>query len=100
MDFRTFIDDGCHPRFLLWYCGLFSVCRLFFSFVTGGAIINHLRFKHGYDNVQGFLGAKFGATGEGMYNFVVILRLLSEVFANLIVVGEIFGLKGSFENFT
>ncbi len=80
--------------------GALAYAAYYFSFITGGAIINHLRFKHGYDNVQGFMSAKFGATGAGMYNFVVILRLLSEVFANLIVVGEIFGLKGSFEYFT
>jgi len=80
--------------------GALAYAAYYFSFVTGGAIINHLRFKHGYDNVQGFLSDKFGTTGAGMYNFVVILRLLSEVFANLIVVGEIFGLKGSFEYFT
>ncbi len=80
--------------------GALAYATYYFSFVTGGAIINHLRFKHGYDNVQGFMSAKFGATGAGMYNFVVVLRLLSEVFANLIVVGEIFGLKGSFEYFT
>jgi Na+/proline symporter len=80
--------------------GALAYAAYYFSFITGGAIINHLRFKHGYENVQGFMSAKFGATGAGMYNFVVILRLLSEVFANLIVVGEIFGLKGSFEYFT
>ena len=80
--------------------GALAYAAYYFSFVTGGAIINHLRFKHGYENVQGFLSAKFGATGAAMYNFVVVLRLLSEVFANLIVVGEIFGLKGSFEYFT
>lgn len=79
--------------------GALAYAAYYFSFVTGGAIINHLRFKHGYENVQGFLSAKFGATGAGMYNFVVILRLLSEVFANLIVVGEIFALKGSLEYF-
>ncbi len=77
--------------------GALAYAAYYLCFLTGGTIINHLRFKHGYDNVQGFLNAKFGTTGTGMYNFVVILRLLSEVFANLIVVGQIFGLKGSFE---
>ncbi|MEH6457667.1 MAG: hypothetical protein V7749_15170 [Cocleimonas sp.] len=80
--------------------GALAYAAYYFSFVTGGAIINHLRFKHGYDNVQGYMSAKFGSMGAGMYNFVVILRLLSEVFANLIVVGEIFGLKGSYEYFS
>ena len=79
--------------------GALAYAAYYLSFVTGGAIINHLRFKHGHENVQGFLSEKFGAAGSGMYNFVVVLRLLSEVFANLIVVGEIFGLKGSAEYF-
>jgi len=77
--------------------GALAYAAYYVSFLTGGAIIQHLRFKHGYDNVQTFLTAKFGSTGTGMYNFVIILRLLSEVFANLIVVGEVFGLKGSTE---
>ena len=79
--------------------GALAYAAYYLSFVTGGAIIQHLRFKHGYDNVQGFLIDKYGATGTWMYNFVIVLRLLSEVFANLIVVGEIFGLKGSLEYF-
>ena len=77
--------------------GALAYASYYVSFITGGAIIQHLRFKHGYENVQTFLTAKFGSIGTGMYNFVVILRLLSEVFANLIVVGEVFGLKGSTE---
>ena len=79
--------------------GALAYAAYYLSFVTGGAIIQHLRFKHGYENVQSFLTAKYGSIGTSMYNFVIILRLLSEVFANLIVVGEIFGLKGSQEYF-
>ncbi len=79
--------------------GALAYAAYYLSFVTGGAIIQHLRFKHGYQNVQSFLTAQYGSTGSWMYNFVIILRLLSEVFANLIVVGEIFGLKGSEEYF-
>ena len=79
--------------------GAFAYAAYYLSFITGGAIIQHLRFKHGYDNVQSFLTAQYGSAGSWMYNFVIILRLLSEVFANLIVVGEIFGLKGSQEYF-
>ena len=77
--------------------GALAYAAYYLCFLTGGAIISHLRFKHGYENVQGFLSAKFGSTGTGMYNFVIILRLLSEVFANLIVVGLVFGLKNSLE---
>lgn len=79
--------------------GALAYAAYYLSFITGGAIIDHLRFKHGYENVQGYLTAKFGGTGTGMYNCVVVLRLLSEVFANLIVVGGIFGLKGTYEYF-
>lgn len=79
--------------------GALAYAAYYLSFVTGGAIIQHLRFKHGYDNVQSFLTAQYGSAGSWMYNFVIILRLLSEVFANLIVVGEIFGLKGTQEYF-
>ena len=80
--------------------GALAYAAYYVSFVTGGAIINQLRFKHGYDNVQGFLSAKFGATGSGMYNFIVVLRLLSEVFANLVVIGmvtQVFNFTGSVE---
>ncbi|WP_354081787.1 hypothetical protein [Constrictibacter sp. MBR-5] len=55
-----------------------------------------IRFKHGFRNIQSFLVADFGRFGEWTYNFVVALRLLSEVFANLLVVGIIFGSAGSY----
>lgn len=79
--------------------GALAYAAYYLSFITGGFIIDHLRFKHGYDNVQGYLQARFGTTGTHLYNFVIVLRLLSEVFANLIVVGELFALKGSMEYF-
>lgn len=77
--------------------GAIAYAAYYLSFVTGAAIVDHLRFRHGHENVQTFLTARFGQTGSALYNFVVVLRLLSEVFANLIVVGEVFGLKGSTE---
>jgi len=40
--------------------------------------------------VQDWLSARFGAVGVTCYNLVIALRLLSEVFANLLVVGLIF----------
>lgn len=79
--------------------GAIAYAAYYLSFVTGAAIIDHLRFRHGHENVQTFLTARFGSTGSGLYNFVVILRLLSEVFANLIVVGQVFGLTGSQDYF-
>lgn len=65
------------------------------SFFTGGAIIQAIRFQHGYGSVQDLLRARFGKTGTWAYNFVIGLRLLSEVFANLLVIGIIFGEAGS-----
>lgn len=41
--------------------------------------------------MQDWLGARFGATGSACYSTVIGLRLLSEVFANLLVVGLIIG---------
>lgn len=79
--------------------GALAYAAYYLSFITGAAIIDDLRFRHGYENVQSFLTDRFGSTGTSLYNFVIILRLLSEVFANLIVVGEIFGLKGTMEYF-
>lgn len=77
--------------------GAIAYAAYYLSFVTGAAIVDNLRFRHGHENVQTFLTARFGQTGSALYNFVVVLRLLSEVFANLIVVGEVFGLKGTTE---
>ena len=39
--------------------------------------------------------ARFGGLGTSTYNFLIALRLISEVFANLLVVGIIFGVAGS-----
>ncbi len=58
------------------------------SFLSGGFIVAHLRAQ-GARSVQDWLGDRFGAVGNGCYNLVIALRLLSEVFANLLVVGLI-----------
>jgi len=67
----------------------------YLSFLTGGAIIRSIRFRHGFDSVQGFLRDRFGKGGVACYNVVIGVRLLSEVFANLLVIGIIFGDAGS-----
>lgn len=67
----------------------------FFSFLTGAWIVDGIRFRHGFDSAQQFLLARFGRQGAGAYNVVVAVRLLSEVFANLLVVGIIFGVAGT-----
>lgn len=65
------------------------------SFLTGWLIVDSLRFTHGVDNVQTFLARRFGRWGSGSFNVLISLRLLSEVFANLLVVGIVFGVAGT-----
>ena len=69
--------------------GTLAYAAYYLSFLTGGYIIGQLRERR-TGSVQDWLGAHFGVVGQGTYNFVIALRLLSEVFANLIVVGLIF----------
>lgn len=70
--------------------GTLAYAAYYGSFLTGGFIVARLR-AGGAGSVQDWLGARFGATGTLAYNLVIALRLLSEVFANLLVVGLIFG---------
>ncbi|MEP5151641.1 sodium:proline symporter [Planktotalea sp.] len=69
--------------------GTLAYAAYYGSFLTGGFVVARLR-AGGAGSVQDFIGARFGTVGNGCYNFVIALRLLSEVFANLIVVGLIF----------
>lgn len=75
--------------------GSLAYAAYYLSFVTGGLIIDNLRFKQGYGSVQAFLQDRFGKAGTWCYNFVIGLRLVSEVFANLLVIGILFGAAGS-----
>lgn len=75
--------------------GAIAYACYYLSFVTGAWIVDSVRFRHGFSSIQEFLFARFGSTGTWCYNFVVGLRLLSEVFANLLVIGLIFGADGS-----
>ena len=77
----------------VWGTLAYSVYYL--SFFTGGKIVDSLRFRHGYSSVQEFLSARFGGDGVWCYNFVIGVRLVSEVFANLLVIGVLFGAAGS-----
>ncbi|EDM71235.1 NADH dehydrogenase subunit N [Roseobacter sp. AzwK-3b] len=70
--------------------GVLAYAAYYGSFLTGGFIVGRLR-EGGAGSVQDWLEARFGAAGTGCYNLVIALRLLSEVFANLLVVGLIFG---------
>jgi Na+/proline symporter len=75
--------------------GTLAYVAYYLSFLTGGRIVDSLRFQHGFANVQGFLYDRFGSVGTGCYNFVIGIRLISEVFANLLVIGILFGAAGS-----
>lgn len=75
--------------------GALAYAAYYLSFLTGAWIIRSLRFRHGFDSVQAFLTDRFGLAGVAAYDLVIGLRLLSEVFANLLVIGLIFGADGS-----
>lgn len=75
--------------------GTVAYATYYLSFLSGAWIVDSIRFRHGYKSVQDFLRDKFGRQGAGAYNIVVAIRLLSEVFANLLVVGIIFGVAGT-----
>ena len=75
--------------------GTVAYAAYYLSFLTGGWIVDAIRFRHGFGSVQAFLHDRFGQTGAWCYNVLVAVRLLSEVFANLLVIGIIFGAAGS-----
>ncbi len=75
--------------------GTLAYSFYYFSFLTGGRIVDNLRFEQGFGSVQEFLSARFGSWGTSCYNFVVGVRLISEVFANLLVIGILFGAAGT-----
>ncbi len=77
----------------LW--GTLAYAAYYLSFLSGAKIIDSLRFRHGYNSVQQFLFSRFGGYGTACYNFVIGVRLISEVFANLLVIGILFGSAGS-----
>ncbi|MCU7852122.1 MAG: sodium:proline symporter [Candidatus Thiodiazotropha sp. (ex Monitilora ramsayi)] len=77
----------------LW--GTLAYAIYYLSFITGGLIIDDLRFRKGYSSIQSFLRDRFGLWGTRCYNLVIGVRLISEVFANLLVIGILFGAAGS-----
>lgn len=68
--------------------GTLAYTAYYGSFLTGGFIVGRVRVQGGR-SLQQFLGQEFGALGNACYNFLIALRLLSEVFANLLVIGLI-----------
>lgn len=75
--------------------GTLAYAAYYLSFLTGGKIIDCLRFEQGFASIQAFLNQRFGKVGIVCYNVVIAVRLISEVFANLLVIGILFGLAGS-----
>jgi Na+/proline symporter len=75
--------------------GTLAYAAYYLSFLTGGRIVDSIRYQHGFESVQGFLFDRFGSWGTGCYNLVIGVRLISEVFANLLVIGILFGAAGS-----
>lgn len=75
--------------------GTLAYAAYYLSFLTGGYIVDRVRFEHGHDSIQAFLYDRYGRVGTLSYNILVGVRLLSEVFANLLVIGIIFGVAGS-----
>jgi Na+/proline symporter len=69
--------------------GALAYTAYYASFLTGGIIVGRLR-QRGAGSVQDWLREQFGAVGVGCYNVIIALRLMSEVFANLLVVSLIF----------
>ena len=68
------------------FAGTLAYTAYYLSFLTGMVWVNHMRRDYA-GSVQDWIGERFGLTGNVTYNIVIALRLLSEVFANLIVVG-------------
>ncbi|WP_028469153.1 sodium:proline symporter [Neptunomonas japonica] len=75
--------------------GTLAYAAYYLSFLSGAKIIDSVRFQHGFSSIQAFLDDRFGAWGTRCYNFVVGIRLVSEIFANILVIGILFGVAGS-----
>ena len=81
--------------FYYGFWGTLAYATYYLSFLTGAVIVDRVRFRHGFDSIQDFLRARFGRPGSRAYNLVVGVRLVSEVFANLLVIGILFGAEGT-----
>ena len=75
--------------------GTLAYAAYYLSFLTGWKIIDGIRFQQGFESLHAFLHHRFGRIGVTCYNVVVSVRLVSEVFANLLVVGILFGEVGT-----
>ena len=75
--------------------GTLAYATYYLSFLSGWKIIEGIRFNHGFNSIHEFLYSRYGNIGTSCYNIVIIVRLISEIFANLLVVGILFGSVGS-----
>ncbi len=75
--------------------GVLAYAVYYGSFISAAFIVDSIRFKHGFTSIHDFLNDRFGRVGTRCYHVVVGIRLMSEVFANLLVVGLLFGPEGS-----
>lgn len=91
---RSLLNAGILGYFF-GIAGALAYTAYYGSFLTGWLVVDRLRFHHGVDNVQSFLARRFGRIGTVSYNVLVSLRLLSEVFANLLVVGLVVSAWGA-----
>lgn len=91
---RSLLNAGI-LGYLYGISGALAYTAYYGSFLSGWLIVDRLRFVYGAGNIQSFLASRFGRLGTGTFNLLVSLRLLSEVFANLLVVGIVFGATGS-----
>ena len=85
---------------LAYYYGLpgaLAYTAYYFSFLTGGYFIVRLRKKFRISSLVEFFEKEYGFAGKFSYSFIIIIRLISEIFANLIVIGLIFGNEGTIE---
>lgn len=81
--------------YLFGIAGTVAYAAYYGSFLVGAFIVDSIRFRHGHASIQSYMRSAFGGFGVVTYNIVVALRLVSEVFANLLVVGLIFGVAGT-----
>ena len=85
---------------LAYYYGLpgaIAYTTYYFSFLTGGFFVLKVRKKFKVNSTLKLFENEYGYLGKFTVSFLLVIRLISEIFANLIVVGLIFGNEGSME---
>ena len=57
--------------------GTLAYATYYLSFLTGGLIVDRIRFQYKHNSVQDFLYARFGQIGTVCYNTLICIRLIS-----------------------